>query len=49
MPELPRKQYGVAASYALFENVTTSEFLHGEFADDAGDRDLVTVQLAVEF
>lgn len=47
---MPRKQYGVAASYALFENVTTSiEFLHGEFADDAGDRDLVTVQLAVEF
>lgn len=47
---LPRKQYGVAASYAIFESVTASiEFLHGEFADDAGDRDLATAQLAVEF
>ncbi|MBW7956390.1 MAG: LbtU family siderophore porin [Deltaproteobacteria bacterium] len=46
----PKRQYGAAASYALFENVSTSiEFLHGEFADNAGDRDLVTVQLAVQF
>lgn len=46
----PKRQYGVDASYALFENVSASiEFLHGEFADNAVDRDLVTVQLAVEF
>lgn len=33
----PKRQYGVDASYALFENVSASiEFLHGEFADDAG-------------
>lgn len=47
---LPEVQYGVAASYGLYENVTVAlEYLHGEFNDEGITRDLVTAQLAVEF
>lgn len=50
MPDLPKYQYGVAASYGLFENVAVAiEYLHGKYSDGAGERDLVTAQLAVEF
>ena len=46
---LPDSQYGIAASYGLFESTTLSlEYLHGEFEND-DERDLVTAQLAFEF
>jgi hypothetical protein len=39
-----------APSYAILEKVSAQiELLRGELANDAGDRDLVTAQLAVEF
>lgn len=48
-PDFPETQYGAAASFGLYENVALSaEYLHGEFADDT-ERDLGTVQIAVEF
>ena len=50
MPDLPKYQYGVAASYGLYENVAVGiEYLHGKYSDGAGERDAVTAQLAVEF
>lgn len=51
MFDLPENQFGVVASYELFEHTALGvEYLHGEFAT-AGteDRDLFTTQLAVEF
>lgn len=46
---LPDSQYGVVASYGLFENTTLAlEYLHGEFEND-DEQDLVTAQLAFEF
>lgn len=48
--DFPETQYGVAASYGLFENVAVAvEFLHGEFTDENVTRDLATVQVAAEF
>jgi len=45
----PERQYGIAASYGLFEYTTIAfEYLHGEFRSGA-DRDMVTAQLAFEF
>jgi hypothetical protein len=45
----PEEQYGVVASYGLFENTALSlEYLHGEFEND-DERDLVTAQLGIEF
>ena len=45
----PERQYGIAASYGLFEHTTIAvEYLHGEFNNGA-DRDMVTAQLAFEF
>jgi hypothetical protein len=45
----PEDQYGVAASYALFEGTTISfEYLHGEFEND-DEQDVFTTQLAMEF
>ncbi len=50
LPDFPESQYGVAASYGLYENVALAiEYLHGKFSDGAGERDAVTAQLAVEF
>ncbi|MCK4739333.1 MAG: LbtU family siderophore porin [Deltaproteobacteria bacterium] len=51
--ELPETQYGVAASYEVFENTNFSvEYLQGEY-DDTGNleekRTLITAQIAVEF
>ena len=46
---LPEKQYGVAATYSLFENTSLSlEYLYGEFEND-DERTLLTAQLAIEF
>lgn len=45
----PEDQYGVAASYGLYENTSLSfEYMNGEFKSGR-DRDLLTAQLAVEF
>lgn len=50
LPDLPEEQYGVAASFGVYENVAvTVEYLHGEFSGAGGERDLGTAQLAVEF
>ncbi|APG28653.1 hypothetical protein A7E78_12915 [Syntrophotalea acetylenivorans] len=46
---LPDSQYGIAASYGLFESTTLAvEYLHGEFEND-DEQDVVTAQLAFEF
>lgn len=46
---LPDEQYGIVASYALFENTTLSlEYLHGEF-ENRDKQDVITAQLAFEF
>ena len=48
--DMPKTQYGIAASHGIFENASiTVEYLRGEFNGDADDRDLVTAQLALEF
>jgi len=45
----PETQYGVAASYGLYENTSVAvEYLHGEYKGNM-KRDLVTAQVAVEF
>ncbi len=51
MFDLPETQYGVCATYEIFEHTSLGvEFLHGEFATAATeDRELFTTQLAVEF
>ena len=46
---LPKRQFGVAASYDLFKYTTLSlEYLHGTFAN-RDKYDIVTMQLAFEF
>lgn len=46
---LPDRQYGIVASYCLFENTVLSiEYLHGEFANN-DEQDLLTAQFAFEF
>lgn len=46
---LPDSQYGIAASYGLFESTTLAvEYLHGEFEND-DEQDVLTAQLAFEF
>ena len=46
----PDEQYGLALSRRLTDAASLSvEDLHGEFDDEAFDRDLVTAQLALEF
>ncbi|WP_145926351.1 LbtU family siderophore porin [Syntrophotalea acetylenica] len=46
---LPDNQYGIAASYGLFESTTLSlEYLHGEF-ENHDNQDVLTAQLAFEF
>ncbi len=46
---LPESQYGIAASYGLFENTSLAvEYLHGEFDND-DEQDVLTAQLALEF
>jgi len=46
---LPDSQYGIVASYGLFEYTTLAlEYLHGEFEND-DEQDVVTAQLAFEF
>jgi hypothetical protein len=46
---LPESQYGVVASYGLFESTSLAlEYLRGEFEND-DERDLLTAQLAIEF
>ncbi len=46
---LPDSQYGIAASYGLFEGTTLAvEYLHGEFEND-DEQDVLTAQLAYEF
>ncbi len=46
---LPDEQYGVMASYGLFENTTLAlEYLHGEF-ENRDKQDVITAQLAFEF
>ncbi len=49
--DLPETQYGVAASYGLYENTTLSlEYLTGEYDNLASDKvSSMTAQLAVEF
>ena len=48
-PDMPEEQYGVAGSCALAYKTTLSlEYLHGIFAGDTKDRDIVTAQIAVE-
>lgn len=45
----PEQQYGLAASYNLFENTTVAlEYLHGRY-ENKDERDLTTAQLAIEF
>lgn len=45
----PEDQYGVAASYGLFEGTTIAlEYLHGEF-ENKDEVDTITAQLAIEF
>jgi len=45
----PEKQYGVAASYGIYENTTLAvEYLKGEFKSGK-ERDLITAQLALKF
>jgi hypothetical protein len=49
-PGMPETQYGACTTYALTENTTVAlEYLHGEYDDETGDRDLATAQVAVEF
>lgn len=46
---LPEAQLGGVVAYGLFESTSLAlEYLHGEFEND-DERDLVTVQLAMEF
>lgn len=46
---LPDSQYGIAATYGLFDNTTLAvEYLHGEFEND-DEQDVLTAQLAYEF
>ena len=48
VPEFPETQWGLAVVYGFHDWTTISaEYLRGEF-EDGGDRDLVTVQLALE-
>jgi hypothetical protein len=46
---LPKKRYGAAITYGLFENTSLGlEYIHGEFEND-DETDVVTAQLAIEF
>jgi len=46
---MPDEQYGIAASYALFENTSIAmEYLRGQMKNN-DDTDTITVQLGVEF
>jgi hypothetical protein len=46
---MPERQYGVAGAYGLTEGAAVAvEFLHGEFDDGSEDRNVATVQLALE-
>lgn len=46
---LPERQYGIAASYELFEHVTLAlQYMHSTFSND-DEVDSVTGQVAVEF
>ncbi|MCK4846954.1 MAG: LbtU family siderophore porin, partial [Deltaproteobacteria bacterium] len=49
--DLPEKQYGIAASYALFDNVSLAvEYLEGEYDNATDDkRKSATAQIAIEF
>jgi hypothetical protein len=49
-PDAPETQFGVAAAYSLAENIGLGiEYLRGTFDGPTGDRDMLTLQLAVEF
>lgn len=49
-PGFPEIQYGVGASTRIAESaILAAEFLHGEFDDDIEDRNIFTMQAALEF
>jgi hypothetical protein len=49
-PDMPENQWGLVGNYALMENtVLALEYMHGTYADDTGNRDMVTFQVALEF
>jgi hypothetical protein len=48
-PGMPEIQYGAVWAYGITEGASLAvEFLHGEFEDDQDDRNVVTIQLALE-
>jgi len=50
LPENPKRQYGVAISYELCDYATlTADFLHAEHEGSDPDRELVGVQLTMEY
>jgi hypothetical protein len=49
-PDFPEIQYGGVVSIAIAESATFAvEYLHGEYDDEASDRNMATCQLALEF
>lgn len=49
-PDMPETQVGVAGSHTITETVAVAlEYLHGSYATDLDNRNLVTAQVAVEF
>jgi hypothetical protein len=49
-PGFPEIQYGGVVSVAVADSATFAvEYLHGEYDDGTGDRNLVTCQFALEF
>lgn len=49
-PRFPEIQYGAVVSIAVADSATFAlEFLHGEYDDETGDRNLTTCQFALAF
>ena len=49
-PEFPKTQCGIGGSLAVTDSSTVAiEYLHGEFGENGGNRDLVTCQFALAF
>lgn len=50
LPENPKWQYGFAASYGITENlILTANYLRAEYRDEPSKRNLIQIELIVEF